>query len=146
MISENKIKRVVNVKPEYIGTSFMEHIKQQIEKDVVGECNNQIGHILNVVRIDKIIDNFIENSSSEIMVELEITVSTFKPTLGMIVDGIVKAIYNDGILAELYDKQKILIPSNTYSQINTSIGSTIAIKITAIRYTNHVFSCVGVIA
>jgi len=146
MLVQKQIRRIVNLKPEFIGSQILEHLKVQVEKDISDECNNENGFITSVISIDKIVDNYIENSSSDIMVEINTTVSIFKPTPGMIVDGKVKAIYNDGILAEMYDRQRVLIPSSTYKSCNATVGSTLAIKISAVRYNNHVFSCLGVIA
>lgn len=146
MLVQKQIRRIVNLKPEFIGSQILEHLKVQVEKDISGECNNENGFITSVISIDNIVDNYIENSSSDIMVEINTTVSIFKPTAGMIVDGKVKAIYNDGILAEMYDRQRVLIPSSTYKTCNATVGSTLPIKISAVRYNNHVFSCLGVIA
>ena len=146
MLIQKQIRRIVNLKPEFIGSRILEHLHVQVEKDISGECNNENGFITNVISIDRIVDNYIENSSSDIMVEVDITVSIFKPSAGMIVDGKVKAIYNDGILAELYDRQRVLIPSSTYHSCKATVGSTLAVKISAVRYSNHVFSCLGVIA
>lgn len=146
MLIEKRIRRIVNLKPEFIGSNITEHLKNQVEKDVSLECNNENGYIVQIIKIDRIIDNYIENSSSDIMVVIDITVSIFRPIPGMIVIGKVKAIYNDGILAEMYERQRVLIPSSTYSSCNTKVGSNLEIQISAVRYNNHVFSCLGLIA
>jgi DNA-directed RNA polymerase subunit E'/Rpb7 len=146
MLLQKQIRRIVNLQPQFIGSNIYEHLKVQVEKDICEECNNENGFITNVISIDKIVDNYIENSSSDIMVEVDTTVSIFKPTAGMIVNGKVKAIYNDGILAEIYERQRVLIPSSTYQSCKATIGSTLSLRISAVRYNNHVFSCLAVIA
>ena len=140
--------RKIRVKPEYLGPNLLTNIQTQLENEVVNQCTEETGYILKINHIEKIIDNTIENSSSDITIEIMFSFVAFKPLVGDVIDTTVCAIYKDGILVNAHDCQKILIPSSTYVDQNVTWdpGSKLKVKVTAVRYNDHKFSCIGVIA
>lgn len=140
--------RKIRVKPEYLGPKLLSNIRTQLESEVVNQCTEETGYILKIINIDKVIDNSIENSSSDIIMEILFSFVAFKPLVGDVIDTTVCAVYKDGILVNAHECQKILIPSSTYADRNLTwdAGSELKVKVTAVRYNDHKFSCIGVIA
>lgn len=145
---EQIMTQKIRVKPEYLGPNLLKNIQTQLESEVVNTCTEETGYILKIVDIDKVIDNCIENSSSDIILEIVFSFVAFKPNVGDVIDTTVCAVYKDGILVNAHECQKILIPSSTYVDQNGSWdpGSELKVKVIAVRYNDHKFSCIGVIA
>jgi DNA-directed RNA polymerase subunit E'/Rpb7 len=153
------IKRWIKINPRYIGPELSKHIREEITKQMFKECDEKTGHVIRIVKVYDILDNRIQNSSSEMVVFVKFEIEIFKPISGLNIPSIIKAIYPDGILVESYDIQKILIPASTYKGLYVlenmvltggnsilSKGDTLNVEITAVRYDDHCFSCLGVIA
>lgn len=152
------ISKWIKIDPQYTDSRLNTHIRTELDKQMKNECNEDMGHVLNVVDVIELVDNEIQNSSSELVVLVKFTVEIFKPTPDMIIESIICAIYPDGILVEAHDIQKILIPTSTYTNKYTLVnnmlvyedtplgsGDKIQVRITAVRYDDHKFSCLGVI-
>ena len=138
----------IRVKPEYLGPNLLSNIRTQLENDVVDQCTEETGYILKIIDVDKVIENSIENSSSDIIMEIMFSFVAFKPVVGDVINTTVRAVYKDGILVNAYDCQNILVPSSTYTDQNVTWdpGSELKVRVTAVRYNDHKFSCIGVIA
>jgi len=154
------IDKWVNIKPSMLGDNFLENLQKHLESIMLNICNEKYGHILKVIQIHKVKDNYIANSSSDIMVYVTCSLDMFNPAdaKGETINSKVCAIYESGILVDVYNIQKILIPLSSYSDkylfdngvlVGKSnkihVGDTLDIKITATKYDNHKFSCIGVI-
>jgi DNA-directed RNA polymerase subunit E'/Rpb7 len=153
-----QLTRVVRVLPQYLTSSLNKTILEETRKQLEGNCSESIGHIIKILEVKEIIDNKIENSSSDIVFTVEILVDIFKPEVNMVETGKVIAIYKDGVLIELRGIQKVLVPANSYKDYyvmknstflehiegtEIRVGDTIDVKIQAIMYGDHSFSCIG---
>jgi DNA-directed RNA polymerase subunit E'/Rpb7 len=149
------INRWIKINPKYLG-DLDEHIHKEVNLQMKDKCDEKTGRITDIVKILDVIDNKIKNSSSELVFLVRFTVDVFKPEVDMVVDVTIRAIYRDGILVDIQDVQQILIPSSTYSKeyilenstlVNDvkviTIGDKIQARITAVRYDDHKFSCLG---
>jgi DNA-directed RNA polymerase subunit E'/Rpb7 len=154
------IQKWINIKPYMLGDNFMNELTEVIKSQFKNTCSNDLGHIMEILDITRIITNHIENSSSEIVVLTDFEIEVFNPRETSIVeDATVCAVYTDGLLVDAHGVQKILIPSSTYSETHTmkddtlvdmdsnviKSGDVISVSITAVRYNDHRFSCIGVI-
>jgi DNA-directed RNA polymerase subunit E'/Rpb7 len=153
------VRRWIRINPYYICSSLYDHIFIEIEKQMKNQCDETNGHVIEIINVIKIIDNQIQNSSSDVVVFVEFDIDVFKPVAEMVVDTVICAIYADGILVESHGIQKILIPASTYAVTHTfddnkltrdnkiiSQGDNLSVLINAVRYDDHKFSCLGVIA
>lgn len=154
------INQWIDIKPSMLGKNFRHNLTKQLESIILKKCTSKHGHVLKLLDIHKINDNYIANSSSDIMVYVTFTIDSFNPadTNDEIITSDVCAIYESGILVDVYNTQKVLIPSSTYLneysfENNILVGKTkkiqvgdeLNIKISATKYDNHRFSCLGVI-
>ena len=153
------IEAWIKINPKYIGSGLDSHVREEIKKQMKNECDEKTGHVIRILEVSKILDNRIQNSSSEMVILVNFTIEVFRPSPDMVIDSVVIAIYPDGVLVEAYDVQKILIPESSYkdnysfrdnmlTRDNTTIskGDNLKVRLTAVRYDDHCFSCLGVIA
>lgn len=158
-----QINKWIGIKPNMLGPNFQSNVKKQLESVLTETCTKDHGYILKVLEMQKINDNYISNSNSDIMVSINCSVESFNPS--DIVDNLkskVCAIYDNGTLVEVHGIQKVLLPVSTYSSQyvhdkfkdalvdknnnkEIHVGDEIDIKITATKYEDHKFSCLGVI-
>lgn len=133
------------VLPMHFNSGFNSNLHEEISKRVTGKCDNETGYIVKLLEVNKILENCIHNSSSDIILTVQFTVENFKPIKGLIIDGIVCAVYTDGILATVQN-QKVLIPASTYDSERVKDikqNEKIKMKITNVRYEDHKFSCLA---
>jgi DNA-directed RNA polymerase subunit E'/Rpb7 len=155
-----QLTRDVRVLPQYLTSGLGKTILEETRKQLEGNCTEIIGHIIKILEVKRILDNKIENSSSDIVISVELLVDTFKPEVNMVENGRIIAIYTDGVLIELRGIQKVLIPANSYKKSHVMknstflepiesngneirVGDTMDVKINAIMYGDHSFSCIG---
>jgi len=148
------IVRRIYLEPKYLDQDIMIHLLENIKKQTLNECSKQHGYILSVKSIIEIIHN--EETFFTTKFEAEILL----PEKGKIMSGDVCMIYKDGIFVNVHKRQKILIPASsienytfdevygTYNSSNNIIkqGDQINVVITATKYNNKNFSCVGTLA
>jgi DNA-directed RNA polymerase subunit E'/Rpb7 len=135
--------RDIRIHPSFIGSERLHiHILSELIKQTKDECTKDIGHIVRVLEVKDILDNMIENSSSDIVLKVSFLAEVFKPVIGDIHEGTVIIVFNDGALVNVNDIQKVLVPTAKIKE-EVEASQTVNVKLTAIRYNDHVFSCIG---
>ena len=135
--------RDIRIHPSFIGCeSLHKHLLSELIKQTDKECTEGIGLIVRVLEVKNIIDNKIENSSSDIVVTVSFLAEIFKPVINQTYNGTVIMVFADGALINLHDIQKVMIPTKKLKGV-IKTGDDINVRITAIRYNDHVFSCIG---
>ena len=135
--------RDIRIHPSFIGRETLrKHLLSELIKQTDKECTEGIGHIVRILEVKDIIDNTIENSSSDIVVTVSFLAEIFKPVINEVYDGTVIMVFADGALINLYDIQKVMIPTKKIKGV-IKTGDEVGVRITAIRYNDHVFSCIG---
>lgn len=147
------IERRIYIEPKYLDTNLMEHLLKKIKEITTNECTKEYGHILSVNKLVEITGNI------DTIFTVKFEATTLKPEPGKKFDAVVCMVYKDGIFVNIAGKQKMLIPVsnlvnykfneaenvyiNTETKNKISIGNTISIQVTAAKYNNQNFSCVG---
>lgn len=154
------ITKTIVLESQHLGYQIDERIKEQTQK-IVGDCNEEYGYIVSVGDFE-IYDTEISRATSENIFKLKIWVETLKPE----VDTTYKCtttscIDKNGIYATIGERLRIRIAeksmadwkfnSNGYEQTvggktrRITVGSIVDVKITAIKYNNGNFLCIGVL-
>lgn len=153
------IKKWTTVEPSHLGKNIKENIKKQLIKELFLKCDEKIGYFIEIKEVFRILDNFITNSTSHIMCLVEFEAEIFKPVVDMIIDDAeILKIYENGILLNAMNIQKILIPSHTLTSEYIIENNTlkkgeqiinehdkIKVKIKAVKYDNKKFNCIGLV-
>lgn len=151
------IKKWITINPSDLGKNIKENIKKQLSKELVLKCDEKNGYFIEIKKVSRIIDNYITNSTSDIMCFVEFEAEIFKPIVDMVIDEAeILKIYENGILLNAMNIQKILIPSHTLSseyiiennilkkgEVKIIENDKIKVKIKAVKYDNKKFNCIG---
>jgi DNA-directed RNA polymerase subunit E'/Rpb7 len=141
-----EMTRDLKIHPSQIGNPYIKrYILGELQRIMKGECSANHGHIIKVIELKKLLDNKIENSSSDIVVTVKFVGEVFKPVVDDVHTATVIAKFTDGFLVNLYDIQKLLVMASTVdTDRDIKVGELAEVRITAVRYNDHAFSCIGV--
>lgn len=138
----NKTNIIKNIflHPRFLNKDIKKNIENETRSQLLGKCSEDTGYIIDIHDV-KIIDNYIQNSSSGITYVVSALVSVFKPRIGLSLDVYVTAIFESGFFVNS-NSHKILIPTPN-KQTDLKAGDKVTIVLTAINYKNNSFCCIG---
>ena len=110
MSSNIIIQKRICLEPEFLNTNLKKNIFDKLKKTTNNECSKEFGYILNIVKLIKIVDNYVSNASSEIVFEVMFEIETLKPEIDKVFTGEVCMIFGGGIFLNIKNKIKVLIP------------------------------------
>lgn len=144
----------------YLEKNLQASIFNRLKEVAENECSKEYGYIIKVIRLIKIVDNYISNVNSELIFIVEFEAETIKPEINSLYEDEIFLVLRGGIFFHISNKFKVLIPPNslcdyTFNADNKSYvnkndssiflvkGIKCKIKITGIRYMNKKFDCFG---
>ena len=119
---------------------------EQLDAEVSKKCFQEHGHILQVLRIRRILSHEISRVDSNLIFVVEYDARTLKPYVGMESKGEICMVYPDGLFVNIYGCQKVLIPSQLVQNNEEDAfetGDIVNIELTAVKYTGTYFNCIG---
>jgi DNA-directed RNA polymerase subunit E'/Rpb7 len=142
-----------------IESSILEKLKQVVEND----CSKDFGYILKVIKLVKILDNYISNVNSELIFIVQFEAETIKPEVGKVYTDTICMVLSGGIFLKIKGKFMVLIPpsvlqdyefqaekkiyvSKVDSTVSLKTGDVCNVKISGVRYLNKNYDCFGCIA
>lgn len=157
MSSNIIIQKRICLEPEFLNSNLKKNIFDKLKKSTLNECSKEFGYILNIVKLVKIIDNYVSNASSEIVFEVMFEIETLKPEIDKVFTGDVCMVFVGGIFLNIKNKIKVLIPITSmkdykFDQTNKIFkkdktvikqGDILNVKITGIKYSKKNYSCFG---
>ena len=153
-----KILKKVKIRPCLLNR-IHEYISNVLCKQLVGECSSEYGYILKVKDYN-IVDNYITQTNSDIILDIVFDIDNFKPEIGCRYSSKIFAVYDTGIFVDVFNYQKVLIPIHflggnfIYNECLNRIESKdsekiytkdmeIDIVVKGIKYVNGKFNCFG---
>jgi len=152
------ITKKISIESEYLNQNIKENILQKLKENLKNECTKENGYYINILKINKIKDNYI-SSNCENIFEIEFQAEILKPEYGKIFEGEVCMIFSGGIFVNIKNKLKVLIPFSSLithefdTQKNSfkhkknkdeiKQGNTLFVLISGTKYTKRNFSCFG---
>lgn len=160
MLKEEILEKRIVLDACNLNKDFRKHLVDKLKAISLNSCTKENGHILEIRDITKITDNYISNVNSEIIFIVEFKALVLKPEIGSIITDKVCMVFGGGLLLNVKDKFKVLVPANTLvdyvygeqpvkSFTNKVKGVVIGenqeckVKITGIRFLKKNFSCIG---
>jgi len=121
------------------------------------ECTKEHGYIIEVKRIIRIKDNWISSANSDIVFNVIFEAETLKPEIGLQLQGEVCMIFPNGILLNIQNKLKFLIPLESLKgyvlnrvemcfdkeQKKIQNGDALTVEVVEIKYKENNFMCFG---
>ena len=158
MTSIVTLERKICMDPEYLDKNINKNILIKIKDITNNECTKDIGYFINIIKINKIKDNYISPNCENIFI-VEFEAEILKPEIGKNFKGEVCMIFSGGVFLNIKNKLKVLIPSNSLKEyefnqidncyINKKNNKTINVKdelyvsISGSKYSKKNFSCFG---
>jgi len=147
-----KIDTKIYVEPKLFNSKIRQHISDKLKEKTFHTCIHNIGYVIDVNKI-----NTIKNIHSNIFV-VNSDLIVFKPEKDTEYNTIIRMIFKEGLFVEINDIQKVLIPTSSIKdryeykdnvfickETNNviTIGMELKVRLTAIKYYNNKFNCIG---
>lgn len=151
------MERRICLEPQFLDSNIMEHLFEKVKTSVQNECTKEYGYVISVKRIVGITDNWISSANSDIVFNVVFEAETLKPEVGLQLQGNVCMIFPNGILLDIQNKFKFLVPleslkeyeldrvSMCYEKGDTKIknGDELTVEVVEIKYKEQSFMCFG---
>jgi len=142
----------IYIEPRFFDSKIKQHITDKVKEQTLHTCIDEIGYVMDV---DKI--NTIKNIHSNLFI-VNSDLVVFKPEKDTVYDTLVCMTFKEGIFVEINGIQKVLIPTSSINDryeyrdnvfickdtkkiIDTDVE--LKVKLTAIKYYNNKFNCIG---
>lgn len=152
------VKENVYLAPDKVNHNLMSNIFNYYVNMYKGKCTQANGYMIDVIKINKIISNFISRVDFNIVFEVEFEIIAHIPKVGDIHTCEVFLVFKEGIFAKL-QTLKIFVHSNKFpnysfdytnsTYVNTEngdvlkTGSIVTVEILGTKYKDKNFSCFG---
>jgi DNA-directed RNA polymerase subunit E'/Rpb7 len=126
---------------EDVNTLLLSKAKKHFEN----VSTSKYGYITEILELSKIIGNMVSRYQPTIIFTIELKINRFLPQVSKQITGTVKQILNAGIYLVFYG-MNILVPKRNIPNFENhtySIGDTLTIEITNIKYENKKYSLIG---
>lgn len=151
------IERRICLEPNFLNSNIMNHLLEKIKESTINECTKENGYIIDVTRIIEVKDNWISAANSDIVFNVVFEAITLKPEIGKQLEGEVCMIFPNGVLLDIQNKLKFLIPLSSlegyefnkkrmyYEKGNKKIekGNHLTVEVAEIKYKKQSFMCFG---
>jgi DNA-directed RNA polymerase subunit E'/Rpb7 len=161
------IRKQIQTSPSVLTNDLNAVVKTLVQDSDMGTCSKLHGYILEVNDVN-IISCSVSESNSFLNFDIDYTATTLKPKIGSIYTGRVCLVFEMGILVNIAEIMKVLIPtsSNTNFRFDSDLnrieykrstvedgsliienGDLLRIRITGIQFNESTisFNCYGVI-
>lgn len=116
------------------------YVLNQVE-GIKGTCDETHGYVSDVKDI-KILGNTIIDEG--ILIVVKITLETFLPKEGDIVNGVIDDIYEEGMSISTTENLNVHIPiENIHRKKHPRIDDEVKVKLVCVKYDRGTFSCIG---
>lgn len=142
----------IYIEPRFFDSKIKQHIIDKVKEQTFHTCIDEIGYVMNV---DKI--NTIKNIHSNLFI-VNSDLVVFKPEKDTVYDTLVCMTFKEGVFVEINGIQKVLIPTSSikdrYDYTDKLFickdtkkiidnNTKLKVKLTAIKYYNNKFNCIG---
>ena len=103
MTSIVTLERKICIDSEYLNNSIKINILKKIKDITNDECSKDIGYFLNIIKLNKIKDNYISPNCENVFI-VEFQAEILKPDIGKTFKGEVCMIFSGGIFINIQNK------------------------------------------
>ncbi len=159
MTSIVAIEKRLCINPSFLGRKLKSQIFNFLKEITKDECTKENGYIIEIIKINRIKNNYISGNNCEIIFEVDINAEVLKPEINKIFTDKVCMIFSGGIFIDVKNKFKVLIPlaylhnlsfdqeekhfKNEKTGFIIKENDIIDVKITGIKFSKNNFSCFG---
>lgn len=149
------IEQKISINSNKLDSNITGHIAEKL-LELKNKCDHNYGYIIDIdTKKINILDNVISNSEPNIFFTVKFRAQVFKPKIEDNYEGIVCILFPHGILVDVMNRIKVLIPSNKMKGYAFNSGifckgdkiikkdDNIIVKINMIKYEKQNFNCIG---
>lgn len=152
------VKENVYLAPDKVNNNLMKNIFDYYTSTYKGKCTQKNGYIIDLIKINRIISNFISRVDFNIVFEVEFDIIAHIPNVGDIHTCEVFLVFKEGFFAILQNL-KIFVHNNKFPKYSfdytnstyinddngdvLEIGSIVQVEILGTKYKDKNFSCFG---
>lgn len=111
------IQRKIILDLQYFNENLEENMLNKLKILTKNECTQEHGYILNVIRLIKIVDNYISNANSDVVFIVQFEAEVLKPKENDIYTEKIHFFFKNGILLEILGKLKVIISNTSLEKI-----------------------------
>lgn len=156
-MSRITMERKICLEPRFLDSKITEHIREKIQHDILGKCDQSYGYVTKIFKNIQIVENIVSTSGSGVFFLVKFGAEVFKPEIGSEYEGRVCMTSPHGIFVEVFGKMKVLIPADKMDgykfdksgpyfkkgKKTISEGDTVRIEINMTKYEKQNFNCIG---
>ena len=159
-MTQTKIIRVSSIiSPDMMGSDWKEKVFEKITTEWTGKCTKEHGYILNISKIEKVVDQTIMRIGGKIRFTLDVWAEILKPEFGKQMEVEIDMITPHGLFCR-FKMLRMLLPignCNGYilrqdfssnclvhpsTQQTIRKGGKIKVVVENVRYENDLYSCI----
>lgn len=152
------IERRLCIDARHLNSNFRNSLIDKIREETHTECSEAHGHIISILRIAKIVDNYVSNVNCDVIFTVQFEAETLKPMVGDKLAGSVCMVFDGGVFLDIKNRQKILISRDglgkdfEYNQLQRvfeskqrtiDVGDILTVEIAGSKYKTNTFCCFG---
>ena len=131
----------VLLKPQQLDKQYRDHILHNLKRKLENTCTHDLGYILEVIEAQCDKPGLVSKTNGCVRFSVTAKMKILKPELDQVHEAIIETIIDYGMICLIGGIMRccILTPEKDNYETNHSIH----VRITAFRFENHQFSCVG---
>lgn len=162
-MTELKTTIKVCIEPRFLDYHLNDNILKQLQNKYLNKCNKDFGYISEIKPDFTIINNSLSRLGGNVFYTVECVLVCIKPDVGNKFSGKIIHTYENGILVEIADKMKVLVPTDKMTgykyckdsemfkkgvkKVKTiKNNDTVEVEITSVQYVDGNYSLIGKLA
>ena len=159
IVEQKQIQASVILAPDKMSREWRQHLNEGVSKHLLGKCSRDHGYILDIVKINKILDQQIMRLDGNVRFQVEVEALSLLPKVGDTTEAVVEMIFPHGIFC-CFKKLRMMLPltkcngyhlRQDFSMISLvhpttkhviRKGDTIHVVIEDVRFENDLYSCI----
>lgn len=99
---KRRLTRTILVHPQHLGRTLKDHIKEQIQNEVLGEAVKDIGYVIMILAIDdsNVGKGLIDHMTGRVRYEVSFDAIVFRPFKNEVMDAVCSVCTSQGFFAE----------------------------------------------
>lgn len=149
------IEKNIPLEPNKLDKNFQKHIYEKIESLFLNKCDQENGYIIKIYDNISVLDNIFSLTTSNVIFKVKFGIKSIKPEVGKTFKAKVCMVFSNGIIAEIENKIKVVVPLNklndfifqdsSFKKDNLIIkkNDIISIIIDMVKYEKQNFNCIA---
>jgi len=149
------IEKNIPLESSKLDKNLSKHIFEKINTMFLNKCEQDCGYILKIYDNISILNNIISSTSSNVIFKVRFGIKSIKPEIGKKYKSKVCMTFPNGIIAEIENKIKVVIPINklthyTFEKTCFKKGDTtiskndiLDIVVDMVKYEKQNFNCIA---